>query len=131
MRDMAAEGRAVLVSSHLMSEMAMTAQHLVVIGRGRLIADTGIDDFLRTHGDESVLVRSDEPDRLAHVLRRAGAALRSEVDALVAEGLTAAEIGRLAAAEGIALSELTPRLGSLEDVFMALTSDAVEYGVRA
>ncbi len=131
MRDLADEGRAVLVSSHLMSEMAMTAQHLVVIGRGRLIADTGIDDFLRTHGDESVLVRSDETDRLARVLRRAGAALRSEVDALVAEGLTAGEIGKLAAAEGIALSELTPRLGSLEDVFMALTSDAVEYGVRA
>ena len=131
MRDLADEGRTVLVSSHLMSEMAMTAQHLVVIGRGRLIADTGIDDFLRGHGDESVLVRSDETDRLARVLRTAGAALRSEVDALVVEGLTAGEIGRLAAAEGIALSELTPRLESLEDVFMALTSDAVEYGVRA
>ncbi|MDQ3790787.1 MAG: ATP-binding cassette domain-containing protein [Actinomycetota bacterium] len=131
MRGLADEGRTVLVSSHLMSEMAMTAQHLLVIGRGRLIADTGIDDFLRSHGEESVLVRGDEIDRLARVLRRAGAELGSEVDALVVEGLTAGEIGKLAAAEGITLSELTPRLGSLEDVFMALTSDAVEYGVRA
>jgi ABC-2 type transport system ATP-binding protein len=131
MTDLADEGRTVLVSSHLMSEMAMTARHLLVIGRGRLIADTGIDDFLRTHGDETVLVRADETDRLARVLRRAGAALRSEVDALVVEGLTAGEIGKLAFTEGIALSELTPRLGSLEDVFMSLTSDAVEFGVRA
>jgi len=131
MRGLAAEGRTVLVSSHLMSEMALTAQHLLVIGRGRLIADTGIDDFLREHGSESVLVRGEEPDRLARVLRRAGAELRSEVDALVVEHLTAREIGKIAAAEGIALSELTPRRGSLEDVFMALTNDVVEFGVRA
>ncbi|MBB4905603.1 ABC transporter ATP-binding protein [Actinophytocola algeriensis] len=131
MRDLAAEGRTVLVSSHLMSEMALTAQHLLVIGRGRLIADTDIEDFLRTHGTESVLVRSAEPDRLARLLRRAGADLESEVDALVVSRLTAREIGKLAAAEGIALSELHPRRGSLEDVFMALTNDAVEYGVPA
>ena len=131
MRDLAAEGRAVLVSSHLMSEMALTAQHLLVIGRGRLMADTDIDDFLRTHGTESVLVRAEEPDRLARLLRRAGADLESEVDALVVSGLTAREIGKLAFADGIALSELTPRRGSLEDVFMALTNEAVEYGVRA
>jgi ABC-2 type transport system ATP-binding protein len=131
MRDLATEGRTVLVSSHLMSEMALTAQHLLVIGRGRLIADTDIDDFLRTHGTESVLVRSEEPDRLARVLRRAGASLESEVDALVVSQLSAREIGKLAFAEGIALSELTPRRGSLEDVFMALTNDVVEYGVRS
>jgi ABC-2 type transport system ATP-binding protein len=131
MRDLAAQGRTVLVSSHLMSEMALTAQHLLVIGRGRLIADTDIEDFLRTHGTESVLVRSEEPDRLARILRRAGAALESEVDALVVSRLTAREIGKLAAAEGIALSELHPRRGSLEDVFMALTNDAVEYGAPA
>jgi ABC-2 type transport system ATP-binding protein len=128
---LAAEGRTVLVSSHLMSEMALTARHLLVIGRGRLMADTDIDDFLRTHGTESVLVRSEEPDHLARLLRRAGADLESEVDALVVSNLTAREIGKLAAAEGIALSELAPRRGSLEDVFMALTNDAVEYGVRA
>ncbi|MFC4852431.1 ABC transporter ATP-binding protein [Actinophytocola glycyrrhizae] len=131
MRDLATQGRTVLVSSHLMSEMALTAQHLLVIGRGRLIADTGIEDFLRTHGSESVLVRSEEPDRLARVLRRAGAALESELDALVVSDLTAREVGKLAFAEGIALSELTPRRGSLEEVFMALTNDVVEYGVPA
>jgi ABC-2 type transport system ATP-binding protein len=131
MRDLAAEGRTVLVSSHLMSEMALTAQHLLVIGRGRLIADTGIDEFLREHGTESVLVRAGELDRLARVLRRSGAHLEPEPDALHVHGLTATEIGKLAAGEGIALSELTPRRGSLEDVFMALTNDAVEYGVTA
>jgi ABC-2 type transport system ATP-binding protein len=131
MRDLAAEGRTVLVSSHLMSEMALTAQHLLVIGRGRLIADTGIDDFLREHGTEHVLVRADELDRLARVLRRSGADLESEADALHVHGLTATEIGKLAAGEEIALSELTPRRGSLEDVFMALTNDSVEYGVTA
>jgi ABC-2 type transport system ATP-binding protein len=131
MRDLAAQGRTVLVSSHLMSEMAMTAQHLLVIGRGRLIADTGIDDFLRDHGTEFVLVRADELDRLARVLRRAGADLEAEPGALHVHRLTATEIGKLAAGEGIALSELTPRRGSLEDVFMALTGDAVEYGVSA
>jgi ABC-2 type transport system ATP-binding protein len=131
MRDLAAEGRTVLVSSHLMSEMALTAQHLLVIGRGRIIADTDLDDFMRTHGTESVLVRGEEPDRLARVLRRAGASLESEVDALVVSGLTAREVGKLAFAEGVALSELTPQRGSLEDVFMALTNDVVEYGVSA
>jgi len=131
MRDMAAEGRTVLVSSHLMGEMAVTAQHLVVIGRGRLIADTGIDDFLREHGSESVVVRTDEADRLARVLRRAGGTLEPADDGLRVRSLTARNIGKLAAAEGIALAELTPRRGSLEDVFMALTNDAVEYGVRA
>jgi ABC-2 type transport system ATP-binding protein len=131
MRDLAAEGRTVLVSSHLMSEMALTAQHLLVIGRGRLLADTGIDEFLRQHGTESVLVRAGELDRLARVLRRAGAHLDPDTDALHVQGLTATEIGKLAAGEGIALSELTPHRGSLEDVFMALTNDAVEYGVTA
>ncbi|UJW35518.1 ATP-binding cassette domain-containing protein [Saccharothrix sp. AJ9571] len=131
MRDLAAEGRTVLVSSHLMSEMALTAQHLLVLGRGRLIADTGIDDFLRQNGDETVLVRSDEADRLARLFRRTGATFEARGDALHVLDRTATEIGKLAAGEGIALAELTPTRGSLEDVFMALTEDAVEYGVRA
>ncbi|GAB3430572.1 ABC transporter ATP-binding protein [Actinophytocola sediminis] len=131
MRDLAAQGRTVLVSSHLMSEMALTAQHLLVIGRGRLLADTGIDEFLHRHGAETVLVRSGEQDRLARVLRRAGAHLDLDADGLLVDRLTATEVGKLAAEEGIALFELTPRRGSLEDVFMALTGDSVEYGVRA
>jgi ABC-2 type transport system ATP-binding protein len=131
MRDLAAEGRTVLVSSHLMTEMALTAQHLLVIGRGRLLADTGIDEFLDRHGVETVLVRSGEQDRLARVLRGAGAQLDTDAGALRVERLTATEIGKLAAGEGIALTELTPRRDSLEDVFMALTEDAVEYGRTA
>jgi len=131
MRDLAAEGRTVLVSSHLMSEMGLTAQHLLVLGRGRLLADMGIDEFLHRHGTESVHVRAGESDRLARVLRRAGAHLDTDGDDLLVERLTATEVGKLAAAEGIALSELTTRRGSLEDVFMTLTGDAVEYGVSA
>ncbi|AXB48684.1 ABC transporter ATP-binding protein [Amycolatopsis albispora] len=131
MRELAAEGRTVLVSSHLMSEMALTAQHLLVLGRGQLIADTGIDDFLRLHSEETVLVRTDETDRMARLLRRTGATFELRDDALLVLDRTAADLGRLAAAEGIALSELTPSRGSLEDVFMALTHDSVEYGVRA
>jgi ABC-2 type transport system ATP-binding protein len=127
-RDLAAEGRAILVSSHLMSEMALTAQHLLVIGRGRILADTGIDEFLDRHGAETVLVRAGEQDRLARVLRRAGAQLGTDAGGLLVERLTAGEIGKFAAAEGIALSELTPKRGSLEDVFMAMTADTVEYG---
>ena len=131
MRELAAEGRTVLVSSHLMSEMALTAHHLLVIGRGRLIADTGIDEFLREHGDAAVLVRAGEQDRLARVLRRTGAELATHDDGLLVRGLTATDVGKVAAGEGIALEELAPRRRSLEDVFMALTGDAVEYGVRA
>jgi ABC-2 type transport system ATP-binding protein len=131
MRGLAEEGRVVLVSSHLMSEMALTAQHLLVIGRGRILADTGIDEFLDRHGTETVLVRASEQDRFARMLRRAGAHLDLDGDGLVVERLTATEIGKIAAVAGIALSELTPRRGSLEDVFMTLTGDAVEYGGHA
>ncbi|QWF84020.1 ABC transporter ATP-binding protein [Amycolatopsis sp. CA-230715] len=131
MRELAAEGRTVLVSSHLMSEMALTAQHLLVIGKGRIIADTGIDEFLDRHSAETVLVRADDQERLARVLRQAGARLDMDAEGLLVEGLTSAEIGKFAAADGIALAELTPKRDSLEDVFMALTGDAVEYGGAA
>ncbi|WP_020666030.1 ATP-binding cassette domain-containing protein [Amycolatopsis nigrescens] len=130
MRKLAAEGRTVLVSSHLMSEMALTADHLIVIGKGRLIADTGITEFLDANSDRSVLVRSADQDGLAGLLRPVATHLDSTVDgALVVEGLTAAEIGGLAAGHGIALAELSPRRTSLEDAFMELTRDAVEFGV--
>jgi len=131
MRGLAAEGRTVLVSSHLMGEMALTAQHLLVIGRGRLLADSTVDEFLHRHGTENVLVRAGEQDGLARLLRRSGAHLGTDGDALLVQGLTATEIGKLAAADGIALAELTPRRDSLEDVFMTLTADAVEFGVSA
>lgn len=128
MRSMAREGRAVLVSSHLMSEMAQTADHLVVIGRGRLIADTGMSEFLRSNGEGTVLVRTTERDSFALRLTAAGAAVREGLESsLVVSGLTGEEIGKLAAYHGIALSELAPQQPSLEEAFMELTKDSIEY----
>ncbi|MFC5058591.1 ABC transporter ATP-binding protein [Saccharothrix xinjiangensis] len=133
MRSLAREGRAVLVSSHLMGEMARTADHLVVIGRGRLIADTSTAEFLRGRGEGSVLVRTPETAAFALRLTAAGATVREGPDSsLVVSGLTGEEIGRLAAYHGAVLGELTPQRPSLEDAFMELTRDSVEYqGVTA
>ncbi|TYK50937.1 ATP-binding cassette domain-containing protein [Actinomadura decatromicini] len=128
MRGLAAEGRSVLCSSHLMSEMALTADHLVVIGKGRLIADTGMSEFTRANGEGTVLVRAEPTGDLARHLTVAGGAVRQGPDkALIVSGMDSAEIGRLAAYHGVALSELTPQAPSLEDVFMAMTRDSVEY----
>jgi ABC-2 type transport system ATP-binding protein len=128
MRSLAREGRAVLVSSHLMSEMAQTADHLVVIGRGRLIADTGVSEFMHANGEDGVLVRVCDPGAFALRLAAAGATLRDGPESsLVVSGLTSGEIGTLAAYHGIALSELTPQRASLEDAFMELTRDSTEY----
>jgi ABC-2 type transport system ATP-binding protein len=125
MRSLAREGRAVLVSSHLMSEMAQTADHLVVIGRGRLVADTGVNELVRGAG--TVLVRTPDPG-FARLLATAGATVREGVEAsVVVSGMTSGEIGKLAAYHGVALAELTPQRVSLEDAFMALTKDSVEY----
>ncbi|MFF2548185.1 ATP-binding cassette domain-containing protein [Kitasatospora sp. NPDC058063] len=128
LRGLAAEGRTVLVSSHLMSEMAITAEHLVVIGRGRLLADTGTDDFIAEHCRPRVLVRTSEPDRLLGVLGRAGLTARQEErGAVVVEGAGAEEVGRIAAGAGIALGELAVRAASLEDAFLRLTGDAAQF----
>ncbi|MEV4218290.1 ATP-binding cassette domain-containing protein [Nonomuraea sp. NPDC049725] len=128
MRSLAREGRAVLVSSHLMSEMALTADHLVVIGRGQLIADTGMGEFVRGAGEGAVLVRASGADSFARRLTAAGAAVRGGPESsLVVSGMTSAEIGKLAAYHGVELSELTPQRPSLEDAFMELTRDSVEY----
>ncbi|MEW9528367.1 ABC transporter ATP-binding protein [Microbispora sp. NPDC049125] len=128
MRGLAAQGRTVLVSSHLMSEMALTADHLLVIGRGRLIADTGIDDFIRAGSSPSVLVRS--PDAFMEILADAGARVRRRPDGtLDVTGLDSAEIGRLAAAHDVVLHELSPQRVSLEEAYMELTRDSVEFGV--
>jgi ABC-2 type transport system ATP-binding protein len=125
MRSLAREGRAVLVSSHLMSEMAQTADHLVVIGRGKLVADTAVTELVR--GEGTVLVRTPDPG-LARLLATAGATVREGSEAsLVVSGMTSAEIGKLAAYHGVALAELTPQRVSLEDAFMELTKDSVDY----
>ena len=128
LQSLAGEGRTIFVSSHLMSEMALTATDLVVIGRGALIAGTTVDDFIASNTEATVLVRTLEADRLTDVLRTAGAGVRSGEDGgLVVTGLDAARIGDLALESGVALHELSPVQASLEEVFMDLTSDMVDY----
>lgn len=128
MRGLAAEGRTVLVSSHLMSEMALTAQHLIVIGRGRLIADTSVEEFVRSSSQRSVLVRSPAAGQFAAKLRAAGAAVvQADSGALTVTGMEAPAIGELAAAERVVLHELTPQEASLEQAFMELTRDSVDF----
>ncbi|WP_212988310.1 ABC transporter ATP-binding protein [Actinoplanes auranticolor] len=133
MRSLAAEGRAVLVSSHLMSEMAQTADHLVVVGRGRLIADTSVSELMNAAGGGTVHVRVNDPGTLALRLSAAGATVREGLESvLVVSGMTAGDVGKLAAYHGLVLSELAPQRASLEDAFMALTKDSVEFqGVAA
>jgi ABC-2 type transport system ATP-binding protein len=128
LRGLAAEGRTVFVSSHLMAEMAMTAQHLVVIGRGRLIADTGVEEFIAAAAPSTVRVRSDDPAALAALLRSRDVAVEGGGDgALAVSGLSTDEVGRLAGAAGITLLELTAQQASLEEAFVDLTRDAVEF----
>jgi len=132
LKSLAGEGRTVFVSSHLMSEMALTATDLVVIGRGQLIADTTVDDFIASNTVATVLVRSPVVERLAAALVVAGAGVRSRDDgALLVTGLDAPQIGDVALAEGAALHELSPVQASLEEVFMELTSDMVDYHGQA
>ena len=126
--DLAAEGRTVFVSSHLMNEMALTAQHLIVIGRGRLIADTSVVDFVGRAGTCVVRVRSTDPDALAARLRSPEVAVSPDGDgALTVSGLSTDQVGRVAGAAGIILLELTAQQASLEDAFMTATGDAVEF----
>jgi ABC-2 type transport system ATP-binding protein len=129
MRALAAEGRTVLVSSHLMSEMALTADHLLVIGKGRLIADTSVDEFVRSSSQQSVHARSPQAAELATRCREADATVRAGTgpDVIEITGMDSAEVGKLAAAHGIVLFELIPVRASLEEAFMELTRDSVEY----
>jgi ABC-2 type transport system ATP-binding protein len=126
LRDLADEGRTVLVSSHLMSEMEDTADHLVVLGRGRLLADVPMDDLLGAHS--AVRVRSPQAPMLASALRRAGGTVELEIDgSLRVEGLDLARVGDVAFATGLRVHELTRVTASLEAVYLALTGDEVEY----
>ena len=128
MKQLAAEGRTVFVSSHLMNEMAVTADHVVVIGRGRLIADTAMDEFIARYAENMVLVRSPQADKLGEALRGLGAVVTSQEDgALLVNKTEAAAIGELAAANGIVLHELSPQRGSLEEAFMELTKADVQF----
>jgi ABC-2 type transport system ATP-binding protein len=128
LKGLAAEGRTVFVSSHLMSEMAMTAEHLIVIGRGRLIADTSVDEFIRRASKKAVRVRSPQASVLQELLAgRPVAVSVLEPGLLEIEGVDAAEIGDLASRNGVVLHELTPQQASLEEAFMDLTRDDVEF----
>jgi ABC-2 type transport system ATP-binding protein len=128
MTTLAAEGRTVLVSSHLMAEMALTAEHLIVVGRGRLVADTDVAGFLRGSAPGDVLVRTPDPDRLARLLAADGAGVVAEADGgLAVTGLSARHVSGLAAAHGIAVYELASRQASLEEAYLKLTGDAAAY----
>jgi len=128
LRDLAAEGRTVLVSSHLISEMALTAERLVVIGRGTLIAETSVEEFTARHQAETIRVVTPTPQLMVSALSRAGVRPSvAEDGTIVVEGVPSARVGELAAQAALTLHELTPQRASLEDAFMELTSEAVEY----
>ncbi|MEV5827256.1 ATP-binding cassette domain-containing protein [Spirillospora sp. NPDC052242] len=124
---LAAEGRTVLLSSHLMGEMTRTADHLVIVGRGRLLADTTVDAFVRRAGGGGVTVATTEPAALRSLLTRPGVGVTGTGEELTVSGLTAREVGAVAARHRIPLYRLTDREASLEDAFMDLTREAVEY----
>jgi ABC-2 type transport system ATP-binding protein len=129
LKRLAGEGRTVFLSSHLMSEMAQTADHLIVVGRGRLIADTSVEDFVRrASSDAAVHVRSPEALALEDVLRRQGVDVRRVGEGLLeVGGLSGRQIGEAALQARIVLSELTPQQASLEQAFISLTGESVEY----
>ncbi|MGN6796927.1 MAG: ATP-binding cassette domain-containing protein [Gaiellaceae bacterium] len=128
LKRLAAEGRTVFVSSHLMSEMALTADHLIVIGRGRLIADVPVGEFIQGAGRNVVRVRSPQATELRELLVGPDVSVTADDDgALEVSGLTAEQIGDIAAERGLRLHELTPQQASLEEAFMELTRADVEY----
>ncbi len=130
MKQLAAEGRTVLVSSHLMSEMALTADHLVVIGRGRLVADASVAELLSASSRNRVRVRSPQAERLSTLLTRdrASVSVQSGPDGVLEVlGMDAPAVGELAAAHSVVLHELSSQQASLEEAFMDLTRDSVDY----
>ena len=131
-RELAADGRTVLVSSHLMSEMAQTADHLVIIGRGRLLADLPTAELIESSARRDVLLRSPRAAELAGLITAAGGTVTPQDDgALVVVGLDAAAIGDLAAGHGIAVHALVPRQASLEDAYLDLTGESTDFRAGA
>lgn len=127
-RSLASEGRTVFLSSHLMSEMAQTADHIIVLGRGRVIADAPVGDILALSKGSTVRVRTPQADRLAELLRSPQVTVTAGDDGLLqVNGTTAREVGEIAARGQVVLHELAPVEGSLEDAYLALTQDDVEY----
>lgn len=132
LKSLASEGRTIFVSSHLMSEMALTAEHLIVIGRGRLIADTSVAEFIEQASTNTVRVRSPHASKLRDLLAGPDVTVSSSAaGTLEVAGLTSDQIGQTAADNGVTLLELAPQQASLEEAFMELTSDSVEYRAPA
>ncbi|MEU9161698.1 ABC transporter ATP-binding protein [Streptomyces sp. NPDC048424] len=133
MKGLAAEGRTIFVSSHLMSEMALTADHLVVIGQGKLLADLPMADFIQQNSRSYVRLRSPQQERLKDVLHDAGinAVSVPATGTLEIDGASAEQLGELAARHQIVLHELSPQRASLEEAFMRMTADSVEYHAHA
>ncbi len=128
MKRLAGEGRTVFVSSHLMSEMENTADHLIVIGRGRLIADCSVADFIERNSVQAVRLQTPQPDDMVAAIRRAGGSVASAAgDAIIVQGLAADRIGDIAFENGVRLHELTAAHASLEEAFMELTAASVEF----
>ncbi|MGB6456494.1 MAG: ATP-binding cassette domain-containing protein [Streptosporangiaceae bacterium] len=142
MKHLAGQGKTVLVSSHLMNEMAVTADHLIVIGRGKLLADAATAEVVARGSGRSVLVRTPDADKLTALISSAGGTVvpgsnggpagdpDDKTPVLTVTGVPAARIGELAASAAIVLHELTPQLATLEDAFLELTSDSLEFGHR-
>ncbi|MGV9251318.1 ABC transporter ATP-binding protein [Streptomyces sp. NPDC003697] len=132
MKSLAAQGRTVFVSSHLMSEMALTADHLVVIGQGRLLANTSMTDFIARNSRTCVRIRTPQRERLLDVLAEAGITVVEAGGGLLeADGGKPEQIGELAARHQVVLHELSTRQSSLEEAFMRLTAESVEYHAHA
>jgi ABC-2 type transport system ATP-binding protein len=128
MRSLAAEGRTILVSSHLMSEMEYTADHLLVVGRGRLLADCSMQDFIAGGSGNSIQVRTPDPSRLAGAVEHAGGTVTRTGDSdLLITGVTAEQVSGIAFANRIQLTRLTENKVSLEHAFMELTADSIQY----
>jgi ABC-2 type transport system ATP-binding protein len=128
LKSLAAEGRTIFVSSHLMAEMALTASHLIVIGRGRLIADVSVEELTRMTSRDLVRVRTTEAARLRQLIAGVGVVVTGKgADVLEVAGMDSTQIGLAAARAGIALVELTPQQASLEEAFMEITRDALEF----
>jgi ABC-2 type transport system ATP-binding protein len=142
MKHLAGQGRTILVSSHLMNEMAVTADHLIVIGRGRLIADASTAEVIARSTGKTVRVKTPDPDKLAALISEAGGTVMASGAAppgaadgdgsglFTVTGLDAARIGELAASAAVVLHELTPQFASLEEAFLELTSNSLEFGVH-
>ncbi|MEV0039946.1 ATP-binding cassette domain-containing protein [Streptomyces sp. NPDC050804] len=132
MKALANDGRTIFVSSHLMSEMALTADHLIVIGQGRLLANTSMADFIRENSRSYARLRSPERERLKDVLHSAGfTAVEGDGGVLEIDGASTEELGELVARNGIVLHELSAQRASLEEAFMQMTAESVEYHAHA